>query len=188
MYIWIRFIDDQTDSGAKRKVLDDFQGSSEGDISDNEEDKFLPNHFMMIERNREKEAAETEATAYGPGGNTKRPFSNEEYQDTINKLNGQLLLKEVHKRQDTFRQRKLFIKKQPPLLTMICLMWNSPITKFWTFQVFYIIFLGKFLSSKFVDHFMLNYFSIVALFSLAVIWPGCGNWYLDISCCTWLCK
>ncbi len=41
------------------------------------------------------------------------------------------------------RQRELFIKRQPPLWKMIYLMWNAPITKFWTFQLFYIIFLGK---------------------------------------------
>nr|UPO70949.1 sTRP4 [Mesobuthus martensii] len=59
----------------------------------------------------------------------------------------------------------LFIYYRPNIFKMIYLMWSAPITKFWTFQMFYIIYLG--------------------LFSLAVIWPSCGNQYLDIAVCTW---
>ncbi|XP_076347471.1 transient receptor potential cation channel subfamily M member-like 2 isoform X4 [Tachypleus tridentatus] len=53
----------------------------------------------------------------------------------------------------------------PPLWRMIYLMWSAPVTKLWTFQVFYMIYLG--------------------LFSLAVLWPSCGNYYLDITVCAW---
>ncbi len=31
-----------------------------------------------------------------------------------------------------------------------------------------------------------NFFS--ALYSLAVIWPGCGLWWLDTTVCLWMCK
>ena len=46
------------------------------------------------------------------------------------------------------RQRELLIRRQPPIWTMIYHMWTAPITKFWTFQLFYIIFLGKGLISR----------------------------------------
>lgn len=69
--------------------------------------------------------------------------------------------------QSRYRPR-LVLRKQPPLATMLRLMWTSPITKFWTYQVLYILYL--------------------AVFSLAVIWPGCGNWYLDATVCFWTCE
>ncbi|XP_067129859.1 transient receptor potential cation channel subfamily M member-like 2 isoform X1 [Centruroides vittatus] len=59
----------------------------------------------------------------------------------------------------------MFVYYRPNIFKMIYLMWSAPITKFWTFQVFYIIYL--------------------AIFSLAVMWPSCGNQYLDIAVCTW---
>ena len=49
---------------------------------------------------------------------------------------------------------------------MIYLFWNSPIAKFWMFQFFYINFLF--------------------FFSLAVIFPGCGNWNIDVIVCIWM--
>lgn len=68
----------------------------------------------------------------------------------------------------SYQQRRLFLRRQPPLRRMIVLMWTSPITKFWTYQVLYILYL--------------------AMLSLAVIWPGCGNWLLDSAVCLWTCK
>ncbi|XP_022254350.1 transient receptor potential cation channel subfamily M member 2-like [Limulus polyphemus] len=53
----------------------------------------------------------------------------------------------------------------PSIFRMIYLMWSAPVTKLWTFQVFYIIYLG--------------------LFSIAVLWPSCGNFYLDVTVCVW---
>ncbi|XP_054166897.1 transient receptor potential cation channel subfamily M member 3-like [Oppia nitens] len=61
--------------------------------------------------------------------------------------------------------REILIRRQPPLLEMVCLVWSAPITKFWTFQLFYVTFLG--------------------LFSLAVIWPVCGHYTLDTLVCAW---
>ncbi|KAF8787695.1 Transient receptor potential cation channel like protein [Argiope bruennichi] len=62
----------------------------------------------------------------------------------------------------TFRR---YVIHHPPLWKMIYLMWSAPITKFWTFQMFYIVYL--------------------AFFSIAVLWPSCGNYILDIIVCCW---
>ncbi|XP_054723861.1 protein ced-11-like [Uloborus diversus] len=53
----------------------------------------------------------------------------------------------------------------PPIWKMMYLMWSAPITKFWTFQVFYVVYL--------------------ALFSIAVMWQSCGNYHLDMTVCCW---
>nr|XP_042901467.1 transient receptor potential cation channel subfamily M member 2 [Parasteatoda tepidariorum] len=58
-----------------------------------------------------------------------------------------------------------YVVHHPPLHKMIYLMWSAPITKFWTFQMFYVVYL--------------------AFFSLAVIWPSCGNPTLDMIVCCW---
>ncbi|GFQ90467.1 protein ced-11, partial [Trichonephila clavata] len=63
------------------------------------------------------------------------------------------------------REKEVFIHSPPPLCRMIYLMWSAPITKFWTFQIFYMIYLG--------------------FFSMAVLWPSCGNKELDIIVCSW---
>ncbi|GFR24844.1 protein ced-11, partial [Trichonephila clavata] len=58
-----------------------------------------------------------------------------------------------------------YVIHHPPLWKMVYLMWSAPITKFWTFQIFYIIYL--------------------AFFSIAVLWPSCGNYMLDLIVCCW---
>ncbi|GIX69306.1 protein ced-11 [Caerostris extrusa] len=63
------------------------------------------------------------------------------------------------------REKEVFIHSPPPLHRMIFLMWSAPVTKFWTFQIFYMIYLG--------------------FFSMAVLWPSCGNKELDIIVCSW---
>ncbi|CAN8019239.1 unnamed protein product [Ixodes persulcatus] len=63
------------------------------------------------------------------------------------------------------REQELFLPSPPPLWEMVHLMWSAPITKFWTFQIFYIAYL--------------------ALFSVAVLLPSCGNWYVDLAVCAW---
>lgn len=59
------------------------------------------------------------------------------------------------------RKRKLKL----PFWKQIYLLWSSPITKFWMTQVFYFIYLG--------------------IFSLAVLWPTCGNIFLDLIVWLW---
>lgn len=63
------------------------------------------------------------------------------------------------------RDREVFIKSQPPLWKMVKKMWSAPITKFYTSHMFYIFYL--------------------ILFSLAVLWPSCGNQWLDVAVCSW---
>ncbi|RWS12646.1 protein ced-11-like protein [Dinothrombium tinctorium] len=63
------------------------------------------------------------------------------------------------------RDREVILRAQPPLWKMIILMWNAPITKFYTFQLFYVMFL--------------------ALFSIATLLPSCGSKIVDLSLCTW---
>ncbi|XP_037570265.1 LOW QUALITY PROTEIN: transient receptor potential channel-like [Dermacentor silvarum] len=63
------------------------------------------------------------------------------------------------------RERELFVPSPPPLWNMVYQMWSAPITKFWTFQIFYIVYL--------------------ALFSVAVLLPSCGNRYVDMAVCAW---
>ncbi|KAL3880135.1 hypothetical protein ACJMK2_032401 [Sinanodonta woodiana] len=52
-----------------------------------------------------------------------------------------------------------------PLWKQIYFLWSAPITKFWTAQLFYFIFLG--------------------IFCLAVLWPTCGNLYFDLVIWFW---
>lgn len=63
------------------------------------------------------------------------------------------------------REKEVFVHSQPAIWHMIYLMWSAPVTKFWTFQIFYMIYLG--------------------FFSMAVLWPSCGNKELDIIVCSW---
>ncbi|KAH3781577.1 transient receptor potential cation channel subfamily M member-like 2 isoform X2 [Dreissena polymorpha] len=50
-------------------------------------------------------------------------------------------------------------KKNVPFYLKYYLLWTAPVTKFWITQLFYFMFLG--------------------VFSLATLWPTCGNWTLD---------
>lgn len=54
----------------------------------------------------------------------------------------------------------------PRFFCKIYYFWSAPITKFWIFHVSYLLFL--------------------ICFSLAVIWPACGNTFLDFVCCIWI--
>ncbi|XP_064474206.1 transient receptor potential cation channel subfamily M member 2-like isoform X2 [Ornithodoros turicata] len=63
------------------------------------------------------------------------------------------------------REREVFLPSPPPLWKMVQQLWMAPITKFWTFQLFYMMYL--------------------AAFSVAVLWPSCGQWTLDVAVCSW---
>ena len=56
-------------------------------------------------------------------------------------------------------------EKDVPFWLKIQLLWTAPITKFWTAQAFYFIYL--------------------AIFCLATLWPTCGNFYLDLVLWSW---
>ncbi|OQR67438.1 transient receptor potential cation channel subfamily M member 1-like [Tropilaelaps mercedesae] len=87
-----------------------------------------------------------------------------------------VLTKEINAQMNHSKARamSLFMKQRkedrktdtfPHIWTMVYLMWSAPITKFWTFQIFYIIYLG--------------------LFSVAVLLPSCGYQPLDLAVCVW---
>lgn len=90
------------------------------------------------------------------------------------------------------REKEVFIHSPPPLYRMIYLMWSAPITKFWTFQVsflklllFYIDLLLWCISIEFLFVFQIFYMIYLGFFSMAVLWPSCGNKELDIIVCSW---
>ncbi|XP_061163971.1 transient receptor potential cation channel subfamily M member 1-like [Saccostrea echinata] len=57
------------------------------------------------------------------------------------------------------------VEKELPLWKKIYLLWSAPITTFWVTQTMYFAFLG--------------------LFCVAVLWPTCGNFYLDLTLWLW---
>lgn len=56
--------------------------------------------------------------------------------------------------------------KEPGFFRKIYFLWTAPVTKFWLYNVFYVLFL--------------------ICFSMAVIWPACGNVFLDFFTCIWI--
>ncbi|KAH6925745.1 hypothetical protein HPB50_009421 [Hyalomma asiaticum] len=66
----------------------------------------------------------------------------------------------------TMAQEGILIHQNPPIYRMVYVMWNAPITKFWVYQIFYILFLGT--------------------LSIAVLWPSCGDPTLDVVCVVWI--
>lgn len=152
MYIWIRFLENDSPWSKKEKLLEEFSRESD----DSDEEKIPKDQLKLIELKK-----------MNPNHSEKNADNPDSQSQLLNETLKRLKSQDVRNKYNFYRQR-LFIRKQPPLATMIQLMWNSPITKFWTFQVLYILYL--------------------AIFSLAVIWPGCGNWYLDTTVCLWTCK
>lgn len=147
MYIWVRFKSkllklesDKGDEGDEdeKDGGDNFQG--------NDESAFSRNTFDPINNNS------TSGVDIYPKCNKKKPQNN-------------LNLGKSTDYATFFRDRELVIRQQPPLLKMIILMWTAPITKFYTFQFFYIVYL--------------------LLFSYAVLLPSCGDPILDYTICVW---
>ncbi|KAH9369526.1 hypothetical protein HPB48_019683 [Haemaphysalis longicornis] len=66
----------------------------------------------------------------------------------------------------TAAQEGIFMHTDTPVYKMMNLMWTAPITKFWVYQLFYVLFLGT--------------------LSIAVLWPSCGNMVLDTVCVLWI--
>ncbi|XP_022323165.2 transient receptor potential cation channel subfamily M member-like 2 isoform X2 [Crassostrea virginica] len=69
----------------------------------------------------------------------------------------------VRRRLQSAFQKK--VEKALPLWKKIYLLWSAPITTFWVTQTMYFCFLG--------------------LFCLALLWPTCGNFYLDLTLWLW---
>nr|XP_046916059.1 transient receptor potential cation channel subfamily M member 2-like [Dermatophagoides farinae] len=197
MYIWIRFLDTNHKwTEYKTKLLEEFNQADDSNDSNDDDDEFLAkavDELKLIPLNSDHKAID-ERRRRNPDENVKKSNINLNEQLFDNQLTISSLDDKVraaltrwnrkrqkhygHHRTDQERgsssknkssydreRNNLFIDKQPPLFKMINLLWNSPITKFWTYHVFYIIYL--------------------ALLSLALIWPGCGEWRLDLTVCVW---
>ncbi|GFT92083.1 protein ced-11 [Nephila pilipes] len=146
MYIWIRFKTEPVHSW-------DVQTSTDVD-SDDERDERDGEDEILIDANQGKES------------DFVRPRGSVVY--LKNHDRGPFDFGHGHHREQVatlLREKEVFIHSPPPLCRMIYLMWSAPITKFWTFQIFYMIYLG--------------------FFSMAVLWPSCGNKELDIVVCSW---
>lgn len=155
MYFWIRFLDEKGDSIVwhKKGMLE--RGFYEE--SDTEEELRTEN-FKLIQL---KQTESLEAGGGGGGTNSALRY-------TLARLNQERAAGNGGGKKQGYyfnRQKRFFLRKQPPLWTMIYHLWSAPITKFWTYQAFYIIYL--------------------IILSIATVWPGCGNWWLDFSVCSW---
>lgn len=135
MYIWVRFKSDPHEMEYKEEP----ELEEEKDEREADDDALLPDGFRTIDMQEQPPAPALTSE-------TKVSFQ----PDAMTTL---------------LRDRELFVPSPPPLWNMIYQMWNAPITKFWTFQIFYIAYL--------------------ALFSVAVLLPSCGNRYVDMAVCAW---
>jgi hypothetical protein len=151
MYIWIRFkVNEQQlpDNAVKEEELDDVY---DDDILYKTED------FSNIYDVREERL-----------NSTISGFANPAFSKTAEIVgnNFNRIKERSRMRYNNYiRDQEVFVRKQPPLWQMIPMMWNSPITKFYTSQLFYMLFLP--------------------LLSLAVLYPSCGLWKLDVLVCSW---
>ncbi|XP_042900024.1 transient receptor potential cation channel subfamily M member-like 2 isoform X2 [Parasteatoda tepidariorum] len=145
MYIWIRFNIEPLHSW-------DLHVASEGD-SDEDHDERDGEEEVLIDSNQGKDDfLRPRPSVVVLKNPEKGPFD----------FTGGLHHEQVA---TLLREKEVFIRSPLSIWKMIFLMWSAPITKFWTFQIFYMIYLG--------------------FFSMAVLWPSCGNKELDIIVCSW---
>ncbi|CAG2103874.1 unnamed protein product [Medioppia subpectinata] len=155
MYVWVRF----WPKTGKQTVRDDKTEDQEDERDAMDEELHLINAQAAAGDGQKPSVGFVAALIPVPMGGALKGAD-----DLLNKT-GDELAKQGRHYQTVIKHRELLIRKQPPLFTMIYDMWNAPITKFWMFNLFYIIFL--------------------VLFSLALVWPSCGNYYLDSTVCAW---
>ena len=138
MYIWVRFKPKETNKEKQQHVIHEDKEDDDDHVDANVGDDtgLLGQEQQVSEENRRKSVP--------PSGS---PDQKKDYYATM------------------LRDREVFIRSQPPMYKMIYYMWTAPITKFWTFHMFYILFL--------------------ALFSWAVLYPSCGSMKLDAAVCFW---
>ncbi|XP_076316396.1 transient receptor potential cation channel subfamily M member-like 2 isoform X3 [Tachypleus tridentatus] len=135
MYIWVRFKVDPRESWNAFKDISDLDSDDDKDEREGDEDILLKPTGQCL--------------PVGVVENNSKGKKKKHLKD----------------RMGTLREREVFIRSSPSIWRMVYLMWSAPITKFWTFQIFYMFYLG--------------------MFSLAVLWPSCGNIYLDSAVCIW---
>jgi hypothetical protein len=161
MYFWIRFKDT-----TNREI------QVEEEINDDEEDNYNKKRRRM-KRSDLNHKLETNQIESNIESNIKSNIKSSEIQNQNNsKSKPRALPSKVPIVPNitkfsgaTIVDREILIRNQPPPWVMVYELWNAPITKFWIFQLFYIFYLS--------------------LFSVAVLFPRCGNYYLDLFVCIW---
>lgn len=176
MFIWVRF-KPKIRSKDSSKNRDD-----EGD-ADDEMDHFQNDETALIDLDNASNSIENGGTVGSLENNVKSSpskttrFNNNGPKDgggdknhpkgvkgnNINQSHRYSLRPDLYT--SLLRDREVILRSQPPLHKMIYYMWTAPITKFWTFHTFYILYL--------------------AVFSMAVIWPSCGKPELDTGVVIW---
>ena len=151
MYIWIQFSNEGIESNHGKSDLDD-----EFDVYEN---MFSTNNMPQCSKHEVNQPTNQNA-------NQNIPFDEQTFDQGI--INQAFEDTEMAKARQAgnIHRREVLVKKQPPIDKMIQLMWTAPITKFYTSQLFYIVFL--------------------VLISLATLYPNCGSLLLDSIVCLWI--
>ena len=173
MYIWVRFRED-----SHKQVLHYDKQEEQEDERDaeNEEQHLIAEQPAQVSSNFAQNIL-----PQGMGDAIESVFITKPVEMVSKNID--LVTKQSRHYTTVIRQRELLIKRQPPLWTMIYQMWNAPITKFWTFQLFYIIYLGniqiEFLST---NPLLLRYSDLQFSSGYAELWQlytGSYRLYLD---------
>ena len=100
-----------------------------------------------------------------------------------------ILLKIICIYQNKKKNFKLDLRYQneltPPVCEAIYILWSAPITKFWINLVSVISLVSKLVERKFYSFNKIFYIIYLSIFGLAVLWPGCGNIFVDTVVWFW---
>ena len=151
MYVWVRFKNENSSlhTTDRKETVEE-----ELDVYEEMYNNIIIDYQRQTSKNESKDPVYT--TKVSPKDNSTG-FVNMAFENTES-------TKSKHPSVNHHR-REVFVKRQPPLYEMIYMMWDSPITKFYTSQLFYMIFL--------------------VLISFTTIYPNCGNIILDSIICLW---
>ncbi|XP_035207047.1 transient receptor potential cation channel subfamily M member-like 2 isoform X2 [Stegodyphus dumicola] len=147
MYIWIRFKTEAIHSW-DLNVTSDIESDEEKDERDGEDEILI--HETIHDKEVDFAQPRNSVVLLKKQKSNPFDFGHGKHRDQVATL---------------LREKEVFVHSPPPIWQMIYLMWSAPITKFWTFQSLYIVYLG--------------------FFCMAVLWPSCGNKELDIIVCSW---
>lgn len=152
MYVWVRFKNDSSEDGSDGEPI---ELEEELDVYE----EIFNAHMPCRRQNSTKQMTVATIPIEEDPKSTTICYTNQGFEDVDLKSR-----KQSHGKH-SISHREVFVKKQPPLWKMIWMMWDSPITKFYTSQLFYIIFL--------------------VLISITTIYPSCGNIHYDSVVCLW---
>lgn len=162
MFIWIRF-----------KDYDDQDQSPEIESGDNEDEEVDVYDKIFAEPSSDAKLPEyvmessfintTATTAARSSGEDNKAF--EMAVEVPMPRQSRNLSKSAASSTSSPSASKMFVKKQLPLWRMIFMMWSSPITKFYTSQLFYYIYL--------------------IILSISTLYPDQGNFTIDSIVCVW---